>query len=171
MIGRLSELLRQLLKIERAQEVPLHRELELLHLYTRMMEARFEERLRISTEIDDDVQKALVPQLVLQPLVENAVRYGVDPRTFNVAIEIRAYRLDDQLHLVVRDHGPGFDPSKAPDGIGLRNTAERLQRLYGARQHFETRNAADKGAVVELSFPFRSAAPDRLPVPSEPVPG
>ena len=159
MIGRLSELLRQLLKIDRAQEVPLSRELELLNLYTRIMQARLEERLQISIEVDDDARDALVPQLVLQPLVENAIRHGMDPRTFDVAVEIRAYRLGAQLHLVVRDRGPGFDLVKATGGIGLRNTAERLQRLYGEHQRFETRNAADAGAVVELSFPFRSAEP------------
>lgn len=170
MIGRLSELLRQLLKIERTQEIALTRELELLQLYTRIMEVRLEERLRISIEVDDDVRDALVPQLVLQPLVENAMRHGIDPRTYYIAIEIRAYRLHDRLHLVVRDHGPGFDLFKAHHGIGLRNTAERLQRLYGERQRFETRNAADAGAVVELSFPFRSAASLPVAASSEPVP-
>jgi two-component sensor histidine kinase len=170
MIGQLSEMLRQLLRIDRAQEVPLARELELLHLYTRIMQTRLEDRLQLSIEVDDDVREALVPQLLLQPLVENAIRHGMDPCTFDIAIEIRAYRMAAQLHLVVRDHGPGFDPLKMNGGIGLRNTAERLRRLYGERQRFETRNAADAGAVVELSFLYRSAASDAIPPPPECVP-
>ncbi|MGA8028757.1 MAG: histidine kinase [Bryobacteraceae bacterium] len=159
MIGRLSELLRQLLKSDRSQEISLAREMELLKLYTRIMEARLEHRLKLAFQIDDAARDALVPQLILQPLVENAIQHGMDPRTFSVDIAVSAHRENGCVRLVVRDHGPGIRGGRSEgSGIGLGNTAERLRRLYGDRQRLEIRDAEDGGAIVELQLPFHLAA-------------
>ena len=158
MLGRLGELLRQLFKEDRSQLVPLTREMEILQLYTRIMEARLEDRLTVGIDIEEGAMQGLVPQLILQPLVENAIRHGMDSN-FDVRIEIQAQCERNYLRLTVRDHGPGIDDSKPPAfGIGLRNTAERLQRLYGGEQSFEIRNATDGGAIVEVRVPFRVEA-------------
>lgn len=157
MVCRLSDLLRQLLKNERSQQIPLTREIELLELYIRVMEARYEHRLQVSIEIDEAAGSALVPQLILQPLIENSIRHGMDPVSFQVRLSVRAHRKDGLLSLVIRDRGPGIDPSvPLIDGIGLRNTRERLERLYGERQRLTVRNADDSGLIVELQFPFSS---------------
>jgi LytS/YehU family sensor histidine kinase len=158
MVGRLSELLRQLLKNERSQQIELAREIELLQLYIRVMQARYEHRLQVSIEIDGATTSALIPQLILQPLVENAIRHGMDPVTFEVKLSVVARIEDDSVFVVIRDRGPGIDPSGALiEGIGLRNTRQRLERLYGDRQSFTVRNAEDHGFVVELQFPFVTA--------------
>jgi two-component system, LytTR family, sensor kinase len=154
MIGRLADLLRQLLKNDRSQEISLEREIELLQLYTRIMEVRLEHRLKLTIAIDEAVKPALVPQLILQPLVENAIHHGMDPATFEADIAVEARRENDRLCLTVRDHGPGIDPARRDRGIGLRNTTERLRRLYGSQQTLQFRNAPDQGAVVEIRLPF-----------------
>lgn len=158
MIGRLGDLLRQLLKNDRSQEVTLAREIELLQLYTRIMEARLEDRLKLTVDVGEPTQQALVPQLLLQPLVENAIRHGMHPLTFEAEILVQARREGDRLHLTIRDHGPGLDPSAAERlGIGLSITRTRLAKLYGDQHSFEIRNAEDGGAVVEICMPLRTA--------------
>jgi two-component system, LytTR family, sensor kinase len=155
MIGRLSELLRQLLKSERSQEIPLARELELLELYTGVMRARFEDRLSISFRIDEELKQAMVPQLILQPLVENAIRHGMDPATCKVDVVAEGRREGDMLVLTVRDKGPGLDLKRPlAEGVGLRNTRERLARLYGERQSCRLGNVEEGGALVALRFPL-----------------
>jgi two-component sensor histidine kinase len=156
MVGRLSELLRQLLRNDRSQEISLQREIELLELYTRIMEARLEDRLKISIVIDDAVKGALVPQLILQPLVENAIRHGMDAVTFKVDVTVQARREADCVAVSVRDHGPGLEsPECLKNGIGLRNTSERLERLYGSEQSFAIHNAEGGGTIVEMRMPLR----------------
>lgn len=159
MIGRLSELLRSLLKTDRAQEIPLTREIDLLNLYARIMQARLENRLKLAIDVDPAASDALVPQMVLQPLVENAIRHGADPRTFQVDVSVRAHRENGDLRIVVRDRGPGIpDERAASNGIGLANTRKRLETLYGNRQQFLISNAEDGGASVELRMPFSAAS-------------
>jgi LytS/YehU family sensor histidine kinase len=159
MIGRLSELLRQLLKQDATQEVTLAREIELLELYTRIMEARLESRLSFSVEIEEKARQVLVPQLILQPLVENAIRHGMNLVSMRFDISVKGRLESGGLTLAVRDHGPGLPTGLPPDrlirGIGLRNTAERLERLYGARQSVRIENADGGGTVVELRVPLR----------------
>ena len=163
MIGRLGELLRQLLKEDRSQLVSLAREIEILQLYTRIMEARLEDRLSVEIEVDAAVRLALVPQLLLQPLVENAIRHGMNPQ-FEARVSIHASQVGDSLLLTVRDHGSGIDQSaRVTKGIGLRNTVDRLERLYGREHSFELRNAVDGGALVEIRLPLRFG--DRAPEP------
>lgn len=166
MICRLADLLRQLLKSDRSQQIPLSRELELLQLYTRIMEARLENRLKLNIDLESAAEQALVPQLLLQPLVENAIRHGMDPLTFEIDIALSAYLRNDELELVIRDHGPGLaGPPLRTTGIGLRNTAERLGRLYGSRQTLRIGNAEDGGARIEIRIPFHAAGPmEQTPV-------
>jgi two-component system, LytTR family, sensor kinase len=154
MIGRLSELLRQLLKQDATQEVTLAREIELLALYTHIMEARLESRLTFSVDIADNARHVLVPQLILQPLVENAIRHGMNLVSMRFDISVEGHVDDGGLKLAVRDHGPGLPPGLTR-GIGLRNTAERLERLYGKQQSVSIENAAGGGTIVELRVPLR----------------
>ena len=165
MVGRLSELLRHLLKESPSQLVSLARELEILQLYTRLMQARLEDRLNVSIKVTEDVTAALLPQLILQPIVENAIRHGLNPR-FEARIEIEASSVIEDagksLRLMIRDFGPGLDPSQElVMGIGLRNTTARLRHLYGQQHQFSIRNAPDAGVVVEIILPFLvSSEPD-----------
>ncbi len=157
MIARLSYLLRMSLEQGAAQEVTLEREMEFLNLYVETMKARFEERLSVHVEADADTRGALVPPLLLQPLVENSIRHGVDARSSVVDIHVSARRNNGTLFLEVRDHGPGLAGTKDAalhKGVGLSNTAERLERLYGGSHHIDLQNAQDGGLVVTLRVPF-----------------
>jgi LytS/YehU family sensor histidine kinase len=155
MISRLSDLLRSTLEQGQSQEVPIERELEFLRLYVETMKARFEEKLEVDVQANSETLGAMVPPLLLQPLVENSIRYGADPKTSKVRVEVRAVRENGSLCLEVRDHGPGLsEPREAGNGIGLSNTAERLERLYGGAHRLDLRNASDGGLVVTLKVPF-----------------
>jgi anti-sigma regulatory factor (Ser/Thr protein kinase) len=153
MISRLSDLLRSTLDHGNAQEVTLEREIEFLRLYVETMKARFEERLEFAVQTTAETRGAMVPALVLQPLVENSIIHGADGQTSKVRIEVRASREDGSLRLEVRDHGPGLAGNPG-DGIGLSNTAERLERLYGGTNRLNLRNADDGGLIVTLQVPF-----------------
>lgn len=146
MIARLSDLLRMSLESGSAQEVTLDREIEFLRLYVETMKARFEEKLNVSIDTPEDTRAALVPPLLLQPLVENSIRHG-GPL---VDVQVSARRENGTLLLEVRDHGPGINGHRK--GVGLTNTAERLERLYGGSDRLDLRN--DGGLVVTLKVPF-----------------
>jgi len=162
MIARLSDLLRMSLEPtysngSTSQEVTLEREMEFLRLYVETMKARFEERLNVAVDAAEDTRGALVPPLLLQPLVENSIRHGADPRSSTVNVSVSARRENGTLCLEVRDHGPGLAGAQADalrKGIGLSNTAERLERLYGGADRLDLRNARDGGLVVTLKVPF-----------------
>ncbi len=153
MIARLSDLLRSTLEQGDAQEVTLEREIESLRLYVETMKARFEERLEVDVEASAETRAAMVPPLVLQPLVENSIKHGADGVTSKVRVEVRAARENGSLRLEVRDHGPGMS-NKKRNGIGLSTTAERLERLYGGTHRLNLRNADDGGLVVTVQVPF-----------------
>lgn len=158
MLTRLSDLLRLTLETGGMQEVPLKQELEFLERYVEIEKARFGDRLRVALEIQPDTLDARVPYLILQPLVENAIRHGIAPRSAPGRIEVRAELSGGRLWLEVRDDGSGLPENgrgAANGGIGLANTRARLEQLYGAAHRFEFRNAAEGGLVVALSFPFR----------------
>ncbi|MBZ5601413.1 MAG: histidine kinase [Acidobacteriia bacterium] len=146
MLARLSDLLRMSLEQTGAQEVTLDREIEFLRLYVETMKARFEERLDVSIDAPKETLGAMVPPLLLQPLVENSIRHG-GPK---VNVHVSARRENGTLLLEVRDHGPGISGNRK--GIGLSNTAERLERLYGGSDRLDLRN--DNGLVVTLKVPF-----------------
>ncbi len=159
MIARLSDLLRLTLESAGVQEVPLKQELEFLEPYLEIEQTRFQDRLQVGMDIDPAVLDALVPNLILQPLVENAIRHGVAPRSDPGRIEIRARRENESLRLEVRDNGPGLRQEALQEGLGLANTRARLEQLYGAEHRFELANATEGGLAVTLILPFREAAP------------
>ncbi|HXG97960.1 MAG TPA: histidine kinase [Gemmatimonadales bacterium] len=170
MITRLSELLRQSFNRERGPLVRLEEELELLDHYVAIQEARFGDRLRVTFRVDPHAAAAVVPTLLLQPLVENAIRHGIIPNGKVAEIEIAATREGDRLHLQVRDNGPGLQADRSPasngggwGGLGLANTRARLVELYGPSHRFELTNApppATGGAVATIDIPFSDHARD-----------
>jgi two-component system LytT family sensor kinase len=176
-LTRLGDLLRLSLQHSGRQEVMLRQELEFLERYLEIQQTRFQDRLRVRYDTDPETLDALVPTLVLQPLVENAVRHAIEPRAAAGRLEIRARRHDGRLTLEVADDGPGIvtngrgaiDGSAIPvtgSGIGLANTRARLEQLYGAGHRFQLANAAEGGLVVTLEIPYRVG---NLPTPA-PIP-
>jgi len=164
MITRLSELLRQSFNRDRGPLVTLEQELELLDHYVAIQEARFGDRLRVTFRVDPGAVSAIVPTLLLQPLVENAIRHGVAPEAQVAEIEIAATREGDRLHLAVRDNGPGIDSGRTRGnggGLGIANTRARLFELYGPRHRFELTNAPPPGgALATIEIPYSDHARD-----------
>lgn len=156
MIAGLSELLRLALDRSDAQEVPLREELDFLERYLEIERVRFRDRLRVETAVDPEAMSVPVPNLVLQPLVENAVRHGIARSASAGLVRIEAAREGDALRIRVIDDGPGPSPGvSTADGVGLRNTRARLAQLYGDAHRFELRSAASGGTVAELTLPWR----------------
>jgi len=157
MVVRLSDLLRRTLDRGDVQEVPLREELEFLRSYLEIEQMRFSDRLTVTFNIEPKAQDLLVPHLILQPLVENALRHGILPREEAGRVEISARVLDGQhLELRVRDNGNGLAPandSLGRAGIGLQNIRSRLAQLYGDAQQFEIGNAADGGVEARVRIP------------------
>ena len=158
MIARLSELLRTTMDSRAAQEIPLRRELEFLDRYIEIMEMRFQGRLRVTRQIDPATLDALVPNLILQPIVENALEHGASRAAGAGVVEIAARREGDRLVLSVRDNGPGIQSDAAADGIGLANTRARLEALYGPNGTVTLTSSPDGGAIAEISLPYHTAA-------------
>ena len=159
MLGRLADLLRAVLEDASAQEVPLRRELDYARTYLAIEQVRFEDRLRVDFEVEPGVLDALVPHLVLQPIVENALRHGLGRSASAGRVAIRARRDGERLVLVVDDDGPGLAPPdpRRPPGIGLVNTRARLARLYGDVASLELVEARPHGVTVTLTLPWRVA--------------
>ncbi len=158
MIARLSELLRLSLENTGAQEVPLSQELEFVERYLEIEQIRFEDRLRIQFDIDPRTLDAQVPNLILQPLVENAIRHGIGQNSGG-KVEIRASLVEGKLLLQVLDDGVGLagECSNRP-GLGLTNTRARLETIYGKAHDFVLRNASNGGAEAAIRIPFRPQA-------------
>jgi two-component system, LytTR family, sensor kinase len=159
MIERLSLLLRRALQQASVQEVALEEELAVVGAYVDLEQLRFEERLHVTWDIDPLVRTALVPHLLLQPLVENAIRHGVGPRREGGTVHVRAARVGDRLRLVVGDDGVGLRTDAVTGtqgaGIGLRNVRARLRQLYGNAHAFTFRERSPRGLDVEIELPFR----------------
>lgn len=174
MLTRLADLLRRALDASRAQVVTLGEELQLLEAYLEVMRARFGERLQARIEGDDDIRAALVPPLLLQPLVENALEHGAPIPPEPARVIIRCRREDDALVLQVQDNGPGLAHPDEPlvgRGVGLTNTVERLQGLYGPAARLSWREAPGGGLIMSLRLPYHEVDPALgSPEPSEPVP-
>lgn len=154
MIGRLSDLLRLTLEDVNTQEVPVWRELDFLRTYLSIEQARFSDRLRVDIVADPEVSEALVPHMVLQPIVENAIRHALGESEQAVRIRISAIRMGEDLVLTVTDDGPGSAAGFAGKGIGLTNTRDRLQHLYGDRASLIAGNRAPRGVEVTVRVPF-----------------
>ncbi|MEJ7812200.1 MAG: histidine kinase [Gemmatimonadaceae bacterium] len=163
MLAGMSELLRHVLDDAGAQEVPLRQELALLDRYLAIERVRFHDRLRVQLDIAPDVLDLRVPNLVLQPLVENAIRHGISRRAAAGLLEISARQDDGKLWLEVRDDGPGLAAAAAYEaldrgaGVGLANTRARLERLYGGEGRFDVRDAPGTGVVATIVIPARAA--------------
>jgi sensor histidine kinase YesM len=159
MIACLGDLLRTTLENVDQQEVPLKHELDFIEPYLEIEKARLGPRLSVDLRIDPAVMDARVPNLILQPLVENAIRHGISPCPEPGRIQIHAYRDNDFLHLAVKDTGPGLQkPPSALTGIGLANTSARLERLYGTNQRLDLFNSPDGGLRVGITIPFQEFA-------------
>ena len=159
MLAHLSDLLRRTLRATHSQEVPLEEELELLKSYLAIMEERFREDLRVDFAVDPTLSQALVPQLILQPLVENSIRHARDPQTSKLNVRVSACRDNGSLVLQVRDNGPGIpdlEKGEWKKGVGLSNTEQRLERLYGADHELVLENA--DGLMITVRLPLRTTA-------------
>ena len=150
MLARLSDFLRLTLDRPIAPRIPLHQELDFVQRYLEIERIRFEERLRVTIDVERSAEDVLVPALLLQPLVENAIHHGIAKRAGGGAIAIRARREEKWLHLTVRDDGEGAGAVR--ERVGLGNTRARLQALY-ADQHRLEYGPADKGFAVEIAIP------------------
>ncbi|MGH7517161.1 MAG: sensor histidine kinase [Gemmatimonadales bacterium] len=157
LIARLSRLLRRSLDEAERHEVPLAEEIELLAEYLALERARFGDALVTRFDIAPDVRDLAVPSLILQPLVENALRHGIGPREGPGELRIAARRDNGHLVLEIADDGVGYDPARAGAGVGLANTRERLTQLYGDRQRFEIGRGVAGGTVARVEIPLPEA--------------
>lgn len=160
MVARLGDFLRLTLDNTGTQEVTLREELEFLRCYLEIEQVRFQDRLTVRMLIDPETLDALVPNLILQPIVENAIRHGVVACVGKGRIEIHSSRSDGLLCLKVTDNGPGLqvglnsDHSSNKHGLGFSLTKERLDHLYGTKQQFSLQDAAKGGLQVMIEIPF-----------------
>lgn len=158
MITRLGDFLRLTLENSGTQEVTLKQEMEFLRCYLEIERIRFQDRLTTRVFVDPDALDTRVPNLILQPIVENAIRHGIAPRSTPGEIEIRAKQEDGFLRIQVRDNGPGLPMNRSVDslfkkGLGLMNTQTRLDRLYGVEHRFKIANDPAGGLAVTLEIP------------------
>jgi LytS/YehU family sensor histidine kinase len=164
MLAQLSDLLRLTLRVSRTHEIRLAEELEIAGVYLELMQKRYENNLRVSYAIDSSLHDSLVPQLILQPLLENSLRHGMQPGSIGMDISIAAHRENGSLIVKVSDTGVGLgtQDSKAVfgRGVGLSNIRDRLSQLYGAGQEFQIHNGAAGGAEVTVRVPYHVAPTD-----------
>jgi len=158
MLAGLGDLLRSVLRSE-GQEVTLRRELEFIERYLEIEQVRFQSQLETRIEIESGLLDALVPHLILQPLVENALRHGLHTDTSGL-VEIRVRHENGTLRLSVRDsgEGPKEGPSSPKEGIGLGNTRARLRHLYGEQQRLDLTRGESGGGLVEVAIPYHTEA-------------
>lgn len=157
MLEQLGEMLRRVMRADRSQEVPLAEELDFVRRYLAIEEIRFSDRLRPSFAVDPSLLSAAVPEFVLQPLVENALRHGLAQRVTATLLEIAARREGVELVLTVTDDGPGPAGGEAEprEGVGLANTRARLATLYGERARLELARTPAGGASATVRLPYR----------------
>jgi two-component system LytT family sensor kinase len=157
MIVGLSDLLRYTLENAGKQEVPLKEELEFLELYLDIQQMRFSDRLKVEMQVTPDTLDALVPNLILQPLVENAIRHGISRRMASGTVGVAAERDGELLRITIYDDGPGLkrdDGVPTVEGVGLSNTRARLSQLYGGEQRFTLSDREGGGVIATLVIPF-----------------
>lgn len=159
MITRLGDFLRLTLENSGSQEVTLEQEMTFLRCYLEIERVRFQDRLVTRVDVPELTLDAKVPNLILQPIVENAIRHGIAPRSTPGLIEIDAERRNSTLRIQVRDNGPGLPNHRTSEnmfkkGLGLANTEKRLEQLYGAAHLFDLSDHPEGGLVVTLEIPF-----------------
>ena len=162
LIARLGDFLRLTLQNSTSQWVPLKRELDFLEAYLEIERVRFGDRLKVVFQIDPQSLDAEVPSLILQPLVENAIRHGIASHIGPGLVQLASRRRGETLLLEIRDNGPGM-PSNPPEGLGLRNTHERLRQSYGSSYSLEVRNQGERGVVVSCELPYRPFHYEEIP--------
>ena len=156
MLARLSDLLRLTLERIAIQEISLKEELEFLEKYLEIERTRFGDRLSVEIEVEPEALDVCVPTLILQPLVENAMRHGIAPRVGGGRLQIVARRSGDRLWLMVRDNGPGLSKAKLDafnQGVGVSNTRSRLEHLYPGAHKFDFHEPSDGGLAVTIEIP------------------
>jgi sensor histidine kinase YesM len=159
MLSRLSSFLRYTLANEPTAHVTVAQEVETLKLYLEIEKMRFEARLRPSFEIDARAERARLPSLLLQPLVENAIKYAVTPQEEGAEISVRVRLAGERVQIGVSDTGPGLNEARQTPslstGVGLTNIRERLAQAYGPEHRFDTRSTPAGGFSVEIEIPFQ----------------
>lgn len=163
MLAGLGSLLRHVLEDIGRQEVPLSEEVEFIQRYLDIEGLRFEDRLRVRIDVEPGLFDALVPNLILQPLVENALQHGIARVGTAGHVRITAARDHNRILLSVRDDGPGLGEDAASGGkagVGLENTRARLHRLYGEEGRLKVEDAEDGGVIAVVSFPLKWAPGD-----------
>ena len=159
MTAGLADLLRYVLEGAPTDEVTLEQEINFLKQYLDIEKIRFRDRVDVIIDVAEEAKPALIPNLLLQPLVENAVQHGVAKRVSRGSITIAARRLGDRLVVQITDDGTGLPGPSGRTGVGITNTRERLAQMYGSQQSLELRNGDSAGVVVTLTLPFHTEAP------------
>jgi len=161
MLTDLSDLLRMSFENLEVQEVSLKQELEFLRKYIEIEQMRFQDRLTVELEIEPDTLDASVPNMILQPLVENAIKHGISPRATGGRIDITAIRNNGHLEITVADDGLGIpfhDTDGLNEGVGISNTRRRLKHLYGEKHRFDiVSGGEDEGVKVSIEIPYRES--------------
>jgi LytS/YehU family sensor histidine kinase len=155
----LSDLLRYVLNDSIRQEVKLKREIEFIESYLAIEKIRFQDRLEVQIHTDSDTLEGMVPNLVLQPILENAFRHGIASRIAATTVTVTARKEGGVLRLRISDDGPGFGGTAAArgsSGVGISNTRQRLAQLYGDRASLVVEDASPTGAVVTITLPFHT---------------
>ena len=158
MIARLGELLRSTLDIAEQQTITLEKEIALTKIYLEIEQERFGDMLEVKIDILPEDLECSVPSLILQPLIENAIKHGITDEKQTAVIEIKVSRRNNQINIFVEDNGPGFSENqtiKLENGIGLSNTKARLEQLYGKEHNFDASNSEKGGAKIEISIPCK----------------
>lgn len=172
MISGLGELIRVSLDSTGEQEVPLRQEIAVLNHYVSIQRVRFEDRLTVVMDIDSAVRDALVPALILQPLVENSIKYGIGQRAGPARVDVQARRDGDTLILAVTDDGPGLRGKPVDslvEHVGVGNARARLMYLYGERHDFTIESPVEGGFIVRMRIPYRVESPSLIESPSQAV--
>jgi signal transduction histidine kinase len=156
MIGRLGDFLRLTLQNSGAQEIQLQQELNFLKQCLEIEQLRFQDRLHTDFDVAPDTLTALVPNLILQPIVENAVRHGVSAKSGTGMIKLIAKRQDAKLQITISDNGPGIQ-GQLNQGIGITSTRNRLEQMYGAHGIFQITNQHEGGTIAILEIPFHES--------------
>ena len=162
-ILRLSELLRFSLASGKAQEVTLKEEIEFLEKYVEIHKTLMRDRLNVRVCVDPETLDAAVPNMIVQPLVENAIKHGISPRPAGGNIEVHARRINGNLYVEITDDGVGIPEAGAQGGVGLINTRERLKHLYNDAHTFDLSSLPGNGVTVRITVPFRELGNDTNP--------
>lgn len=159
MVTRLGDLLRLTLSRAQSAEVSLGKEIEILTLYLEIERIRFQDRLQVNYDVDTGVLDAQLPDLILQPLVENAIKHGIGTRAGKGVIEVRARRESSWLVVEIHDDGTGLHKNHPQrEGIGLATTRARLERMYGSEHEFTLSARASGGCIARMRIPYKKSA-------------